>query len=469
MPPMTTRVFQALLVALLLLPSLADAGAPCRIRVVDSDNGWPVPLVKLETTHKVALFTDNAGVVAFDLPELMGRETWLNVSADSYEVAADGFGFRGVRITPEAGKTIEIQVTRTSIAKRLGRLTGAGLFSEAQKCGDHLDWQDSGIHGSDSVQNAVHRGKMFWAWGDTNLARYPLGLFHMSSATTATQPLKKFEPPLALKFDYFRNGAGEVRNVANIAPDSKGPTWLSGYASLPDSDGNPRLVACYAKIRNYLEAYRYGLCVWDDDAELFQSVKILWDKDQPDASPEPPPLPLGHPVRWTDDNHATWLLLGDPFPTLKIPANFEAWNDPGQWQSLKPQQEVRSVDGTMIKVHRGSIAWNERRQRWVTIFCQTGGKPSNLGEIWYAEADSPLGPWGPAVKVLSHRSHTFYNPRLHPEFTPSDSPILLFEGTYTNTFTRRPVPPATPRHDYNQVLYRLDLDSPKLKNAQRIR
>jgi hypothetical protein len=40
------------------------------------------------------------------------------------------------------------------------------------------------------------------------------------------------------------------------------------------------------------------------------------------------------------------------------------------------------------------------------------------------------------------------------------SPILLFEGTYTQRFAKNPA--ATLRHDYNQILYRLDLDDPAL-------
>jgi hypothetical protein len=96
---------------------------------------------------------------------------------------------------------------------------------------------------------------------------------------------------------------------------------------------------------------------------------------------------------------------------------------------------------------------------------ETFGEPSAFGEVWYAEADSPFGPWGPAVKILSHKNYSFYNPRLHPEFTPADSPILLFEGTYSQTFANRPEP--TPRYDYNQIMYRLDLDDPKLAPAQK--
>ena len=96
----------------------------------------------------------------------------------------------------------------------------------------------------------------------------------------------------------------------------------------------------------------------------------------------------------------------------------------------------------------------------MTVFTQFGGDSSVLGELWYAEADSPLGPWKDAVKVVTHNNYTFYNPRLHSGFTPENSPILLFEATYTATFADHAIP--TPRHDYNQVLYRLDLDDPQL-------
>ncbi|MFO1501096.1 MAG: hypothetical protein U1G07_22350 [Verrucomicrobiota bacterium] len=94
---------------------------------------------------------------------------------------------------------------------------------------------------------------------------------------------------------------------------------------------------------------------------------------------------------------------------------------------------------------------------------QAFGKPSAFGELWYAEAESPLGPWGKAVKVLSHENYTFYNPRLHPGLMKAASSILLFEGTYTDQFSGAKQPTA--RYDYNQVLYRLDLDDPALRGA----
>src|ERR1041384_4361613 len=145
------------------LPS-SFAAQPCRIEVVEKGSDWPVPLVELGTTHHARFVTDNAGVIAFDLPELMGRETWFDVIGHGYEVPKDGFGMRGVRLKPEPGKTLKVEVQRTIVARRMGRLTGGGLFAHSQKLGLERDWRDSGILGCDSVQNAVHRGRLFWLW-----------------------------------------------------------------------------------------------------------------------------------------------------------------------------------------------------------------------------------------------------------------------------------------------------------------
>jgi hypothetical protein len=440
--------------------ALALATEPCRIEVVEKGSGWPVPLVELRTTHHERFVTDNAGVIAFDLPELMGRETWFTVNGNGYEVPKDGFGYRGVRLTPRPGGTLRVEVIRTIIAKRLGRLTGGGLFAESQQLGGDPGWPESGVLGCDSVQNAVHGGKMFWAWGDTVLARYPLGIFDMTSATTAIRPLDSFKPPLRLKFDYFTDKEGRPRGVAKM-PGS-GPTWVSGYVNLPDAKGDEHLVGTYLKIKPPLEAYEAGLCVWNDQTETFGRRRVLWTKNE--EHPSHPPMPDGQPAFWKDAQGREWVYFGNPLPTLRCRATFEAWEDPAQWETLTPQSDLKSSDGKPVKPHSGSIAWNPFRKRWVTVFMEAFGKPSAFGELWYAEADRPTGPWGTAVKILSHENYTFYNPRIHPEFTPADSPVLLFEGTYTMQFANRPEP--TPRDDYNQILYRLDLDDPALKSAQ---
>src|SRR4051812_1494791 len=133
------------LVFLALLTGRLLAIEPCRIEVIEHGIGWPVPLVELRTTHSLRFVSDNNGVIACDAPELMGREVWFDVIGHGYEVKKDGFGLHGVRLMPQPGKTLKVEVDRKNIAKRLGRITGAGIFAESQKLGRELDWKESGV------------------------------------------------------------------------------------------------------------------------------------------------------------------------------------------------------------------------------------------------------------------------------------------------------------------------------------
>lgn len=438
----------------LLIPGWLLAAEPCQIRVIDASNGWPVPLVELTTTHQVRFVSDNAGNIAFDLPELMNQETWFSVKGHGYSVPKDGFGYRGIRLVPRPGETLSVKVERQLPAKRLGRITGAGIFAESQKLGLELNWQEQRVLGCDSVQTAQHNGRLFWGWGDTVLAHYPLGRFHMIGATTEPQPLSSFVPPVRLRYAYVSDEAKRPRNIAKMP--GVGPTWLGGYVSLPDTAGRSRMVATYSKIKPPLEVYEIGLCEWNEQSVMFEQSQVHWNRN--DSKSDPPIVPHGHAVRWTDGiSKQDWILFGDPFPSVKCQATYEAWADPSNWQTLHPQARVPVRNGNeTVKPHRGAIAWNAFRKKWVTIFTQHHGESSLLGEIWYAESDAPTGPWKDAIKVVTHDDYTFYNPQLHPDFTASGSPILLFEATFTKTFSG--TSEATPRHDYNQILYRLDLN-----------
>ena len=60
-----------------------------------------------------------------------------------------------------------------------------------------------------------------------------------------------------------------------------------------------------------------------------------------------------------------------------------------------------------------------------------------------------------AVHIVTHDRQTFYNVCQHPFLDRDDGRVIHFEGTYTRDFSGNPE--RTPRYDYNQVLYRLDL------------
>ena len=445
---------------LLCLSGFACAAQPCRIEVVDKSNGWPVPLVRLTTTNDVSFITDNAGVVAFDAPEFMGRETWLTVFSHGYEIRPDGFGNRGVRFTPQPGGSFKIEIERRQLAKRLGRLTGAGIFAESQKLGEFGDWKESGITGSDTVRTAAFKGRLCWLWGDTNLPAYPLGIFNTPVATTSLRPLDRPRSPICIPYDYVRNDEGIPRGTITVS--GKGPVWLSALIALPDHAGVEHLVATYDKIPELLKAGEIGLAEWNESTSRFAIVTSLWKRSAAELEP-PKTYPDGHAVVGNDVRGSSWLYCNGP-PDFKCPATYEAWGDRSQWQHVEPQKSFKTTDGSPdVVVASGSIAWNNYRKRWILIFQQKFGKPSAFGEVWYSEAKLPEGPWGPAIKVATHENYTFYNMQIDWQLTSPDEPMILFEGTYTNTFTDNKV--KTPRYDYNQILYRLDLDDPALKPA----
>jgi hypothetical protein len=130
---------------------------------------------------------------------------------------------------------------------------------------------------------------------------------------------------------------------------------------------------------------------------------------------------------------------------------------------MKPEEQICQlrdvVTDTAVKPHAGSVAWNAWRRRWVMIVEEDRGLADN-GEIWYAEADTPPGPWVYARKVVTHDKYTFYNPVHHPFFDQEGGRLIYFEGTVSNTFSGNPL--RIPAYDYNQMMYRLSLDDPRL-------
>ena len=97
------------------------------------------------------------------------------------------------------------------------------------------------------------------------------------------------------------------------------------------------------------------------------------------------------------------------------------------------------------------------------IAVEAFGEPSFLGEIWYLEAESPTGPWRDAKRIVSHDRYGFYNPLHHPFLDQEGGRIIYFQGTYTQMFEGDV--PKTPRYDYNQIMYRLDLSDERLRPA----
>lgn len=513
------RIFDTQFVALVTLSislSLASAQPPkpaeiwAEIRVIDSATGRGVPLVELETVNSLTFVTDNAGRVAFHEPGLMDREVFFFVRSHGYESPKDGFGIRGVRITPRAGKVAEIKLTRRNIAERLCRLTGEGLYRDSVLLGHDCPLPDplnpGKLAGQDSVQTAEYRGKVYWLWGDTPRMSYPLGLFRMAGATTppfnANDP--KSDPAGGIAFKYFVGGDGFVRNMMPLAERPEGVVWVTGLCVVPDAEGRDKLIAHYSRRKGLGEQLEHGIAVFDDEKQIFNSLKQLPKK-------ETWRYPNGHPILFEEDG-TKWLLFGSPTPNVRVratlrdllnPTGYEAFtcaksaSEPElgadgkpvwRWQKQLPPMNSKTEQewvkagklkadfarfcpadaanaADRIILHSGTVRWNAHRKRWVMVAGQIGGKASLLGEVWYAEADHPTGPFARAVRVVTHDRQTFYNVNHHAFLDRDGGRLIHFEGTYTNDFSGNPH--KTPRYNYNQVLYRLDLDAEALRPARK--
>lgn len=302
--------------------------------------------------------------------------------------------------------------------------------------------------------------------------------------------------------------------ASSESPPSQGGASSQSPPSQGEAKGGrERMFSAYAKIEGAnMRTYARGMTEWNDEKQEF--VKVAeWPMDWP-------VVPSGHTMLATEDG-VQYAYHTTPFPVVRVRATPEAIIDIKQYEAftclkegtrltsipqkegpalsdgeidrdeqgrvryswkrntppvnlqeqagliklgkLKPEEgllHLQDVDtGKPVMAHGGTICWNEYRKRWIMIVCEIFGT-SMLGELWYAEADMPLGPWVYARKVVTHDRYDIYNPKQHPYFDKDGGRIIFLEGTYTNTFSGNPE--ATPRYNYNQMMYKLDLADERL-------
>ncbi|MHB8952189.1 MAG: hypothetical protein ACYC4U_04360 [Pirellulaceae bacterium] len=480
------------------------------IHVVDDQTERGVPLVELETVNHVRFVSDSAGWIALHEPAWMGEPIFFEVKSHGYEFPKDGFGFAGLVLTPQPGQEAVIRVRRTNIAQRLYRITGEGIYRDSLLLGKPVPLVEplgtGKVAGQDSAMATLYGDRIYWFWGDTSRMRHPLGQFWMSGATSSLPEVDGVDPDQGIHLEYFVGEDGFSRPMARLGVET-GLIWIDAICVLPDSEGRSRLVCHYAHMKSLEEMLDHGLALWNDQTQQFEPLQQL-PMDQLWRFPG-----QAHPVRHREGT-TEYIYLGEVFPTVRFPATladlqnpdtWEAWTclQPGsdatdpqfardaegrvefnwrrnaqpvdiamQWEwisrnKLRPEEASGvplDVDtGKPVRVHRGTVAWNAYRQRWIMIAGEQGGT-SMLGEVWYAEAPTLTGPWRRAKKIVTHDQYSFYNPVHHAFFDQAGGRRIYFEGTYTTSFSGNPT--ATPRYDYNQVMYRLDLDDPQLKNVQ---
>ena len=496
------------------LAAAADDSKPFIIQVIDDQTGRGVPLVELRTVANQQFWTDSNGLVAFNEPGLMNQAVYFHVQSDGYEFPADGFGYRGRALQVVPGGSATLKLKRLNIAERLYRITGQGIYRDTVMAGRPSPIRqpllDAKVVGQDSVQAIPYRNRIYWFWGDTARPAYPLGNFGSAGATSKLPGAGKgteagLDPSIGIDFDYFTDKAGFSRAMCNVP--GPGPKWIDGLMLVKDESGRQRLVAKFERMKDLGHALERGLLIYDDAAEVFQPL-AQFDLGAP-------LYPGGQPFRHRDAGGVDYFYFPVPFPTVRVRAELKSLMDPGAYEAFTclatgarysrrepPPKLDRKPDGSLnwswkrdtarvgpmqereliaagrikpadarfllrdprtnhvVVAQGGSVCYNDFRHRWIMIALETGGDNSFLGEVWYAEADAPTGPWRGARKILTHHRYSFYNPVQHPFFDQQGGRVIYFEGTYASTFAGNDHP--TPLYDYNQIMYRLDLADPRL-------
>jgi len=526
-PPVPTPqvcAISALLVAAASL--LAQTSSYFKICAIDAETKRPIPLVELTTTNNITLTTDSAGLIAFDEPGLTNQTVFFHVKSHGYDFPKDGFGIAGVRLTTTRGETATIELKRVNIAERLYRITGQGIYHHATRLGKRAPLEQPNLNGQvtgqDSTLTAIYMGKLYWFWGDTARPSYPLGNFRAAGATSLLPHHDDpggLDPDVGVNLTYFVDHNGFAKQMAPF-PDSKsGLYWLDGLLVQPDASSELRMLVHYSHMQSLENRLDHGIAIFNDDAQIFEQLIAL--PDGTSLHPQGHPFKAASESEPSQDRRDFWYFPV-PYPHLRVPAEYGAILDPAQYESFTPLRPgthidpmnqdwdakttliardehghpvwawkrntsflnpamyrklveagklpadsphittIDAISGAPVVIHRTDVSYNQHRKRWTMIALEVGGT-SLLGEIWYAESDAPHGPFNRAVKIVTHDDHSFYNPRLHAYFQQDSGRIVYFEGTYTQTFSGAKAP--TPRYDYNQIMYRLDLDHPDITKA----
>ncbi len=423
-------LFIAAINVAVLLWSCADARASeyCVIRVVDEDTGRGVPLIELKLPNEVKYWTDSAGVAALDEPSFAGREVFIAIRGHGYEYSEETLFGRGVHVRIEPGGIRELRVRRTMIAERLYRLTGEGIYRDSVMAGLPVAMEEPMMNalvlGQDTVSAAIYRDKIFWVWGDTVGPAY--WNFSVSAATSDPSD----DPAVAVNYSYFTDSDGHAKEMLPL--QGKGLVWIEGLIPIMDPDGEERLIATYTRQDGLQFPDECGLALFDDATQVFRPWVQLPCRDHHISS---------HP--FLHDGY--WYL----YPWLRVPDDWSAIQDPSQW-------ETRDVRLPPDAKRPSCVVWNEYRKRWILLL-------EDIGDVYYAEATQPEGPYGTAVKIIHHDQYNFYNVATHTFFNKEGGREMYVEGTYTDSFSG--ATERTPRYNYNQVMYRLRLDDPRLQEA----
>jgi hypothetical protein len=498
----------------------ADSNDYCRITVVDNQTGRGVPMTRVELESRHSYYTDSKGIVAFHEPDIMDTDLHFSFRSHGYDldlVAHPTGKYRdqtnwettSIRLACATGGNLMLQMQRSDnqVAQRLYRLNGYGIYRDsalmgiAQPLAEPL--LNTGVTTQSEAISTVHSGQVFWAWADT----YGTALAHNQKVAVATSELYGsggLNPETGVDLDYFDNTAGTF--TKEMAAGMNGTVELTSLVSAEDTQSNAHLVAQHRREHNgttYL-----GLMEFNPATETFV---LLFEETEATADANPSVYGPSASVMELNVSGSDYFYYmkkhlsrsGNDYASVTNLGTYEAFTclDPGEkmngastqvnrsggnlvwsWQILTDpignqemnelvshglmndnERWIRPYDvltGSSLNFNDSSVMYNAYRQRYCMIMQENGGVASDMGEWWYMESDTPMGPWTYARQIVTHAEYGFNHPCFHPYFSVNNGAKMLFSGTIdkADSGTRT----ALKGYDYTQIMYLLDLADKRL-------
>ena len=518
MKPFALQFFQPLLLLLGLTCTarMLRGQGYYTIEVLDSITGRGVPMVEVSTAGQ-SFYTDSNGIVALNEPGLMNQSL-------PFEFKTYGYANTSQTLTTLPGNLSQIQTTRINRAERLYRATGPGIYQDSVLVSRSVPisqpLSNGNVLGQDSVQAAVYNDRIHWFWGDSLYENGGgIGGNYWTSGATSQLPSQGgLRPSVGIDLNYYEDALGQTRPMFPQYRATGKPVWVDGLFTVKDNSGQERLLTHFVNVQSLFPVFvllEQGLAQFDDAAGTFVKTQDYGVAQEQVWGTGPPIVPAGHSFRHSTGGE-DYIYFGENYPNIRVRDNWDAVNDISQWEAFTPLKEntrynaanppldldaggkpiygwkkntdplgteifeemvtgghlsrteapVGLVDfetGADVQLHRSSVHWNTYRRKWVMIGNESAGNGSFLGEVWYAEAPTPEGPWKNAIKIATHAdpqgdlggSYSFYNPTQLPFFDEEGGRIIYFQGTYSTNFFDSA--PPTPLYEYNQITYRLDL------------
>ena len=460
---------------------------------IDSQTQRPIPLVTIEMRNGLKFVSDNGGNIFIDSPELIGKKVYFLVYSHGYELPEKNlFNEHGIISQLIPGCHQSVSMTRTNIAERLYRITGTGLYHHTQKAGltnPATDLIESSVLGQDSTVACKVGNKIYWMWGDT--LGYVGFNFGACSGWTTTENL---DLEKGYKINYFTDKNGFSKPMI---PYKSGLRWAEGILPFKVPGKKDYQIAAKYVVHETLEKVKeHGFAVFDSKKQQYRIIKRFKNQAY-HHNAHPVPLKVNKEDWYSWQPWQIFKATLTDFVSSKRQWSFTCIKKDADKTKLKSEDFIRNSNGQLVfswqkngipyqpklqmKLHKrglitdadywlrprdvltgipldafnGSICWNDHLKKWVMI------NQGKLGDIWFSIAPSFTGPWMYGKRIISHQKYNFYNPVHHSFLDQRSGKDIFIEGTYTNYFSGNSE--RTPRYDYNQIMYKLNLENPELE------